>query len=91
MFPVTEIEGRGVMRRMCTDTLRYAREELRAHRVEWITAAENTRSRFSWYWANWRSIRRRAIGPATRINPRSSKSTRVPSPAGLNTHVPSMG
>jgi ribosomal-protein-serine acetyltransferase len=39
------LEGQGVVRRLCLETLRYAREDLCVHRVQWRTASENTRSR----------------------------------------------
>jgi RimJ/RimL family protein N-acetyltransferase len=39
------LEGRGVMHRLCIETLRYARHDLLVHRVEWRTASGNTRSR----------------------------------------------
>jgi ribosomal-protein-serine acetyltransferase len=42
---VAALEGQGVVRRLCLETLRYAREDLLVHRVEWRTASENTRSR----------------------------------------------
>jgi RimJ/RimL family protein N-acetyltransferase len=39
------LEGRGVMRRVCIETLRYGRHDLLVHRVEWRTASGNARSR----------------------------------------------
>jgi ribosomal-protein-serine acetyltransferase len=39
------LEGRGVVRQLCLQTLRFARQDLFVHRVEWTTASENTRSR----------------------------------------------
>ena len=39
------LQGQGVVRHLCLETLRYAREDLLVHRVEWRTASENTRSR----------------------------------------------
>ena len=37
--------GRGWSASLCLETLRYAREDLLVHRVEWRSASENTRSR----------------------------------------------
>jgi len=42
---ISGYEGRGLVRRMCLHTLRYARAELAVHRVQWRCAAENARSR----------------------------------------------
>lgn len=42
---VAGFEGRGLVRRMCVHTLRYARVELGVHRVEWRCATGNVRSR----------------------------------------------
>jgi ribosomal-protein-serine acetyltransferase len=42
---ISEYEGRGLVRRMCVHTLRYARAELNVHRVEWRCAIGNARSR----------------------------------------------
>jgi ribosomal-protein-serine acetyltransferase len=39
------LQGQGVVRDLCLQTLHYAREDLLVHRVEWRTASENTRSR----------------------------------------------
>ena len=42
---VAALEGKGVVRQLCLQTLRYARDELVVHRVEWRSASDNTRSR----------------------------------------------
>lgn len=43
-WAVSEIEGQGLTRRLCVETLRYAREALKAHRVQWKAASANRRS-----------------------------------------------
>jgi ribosomal-protein-serine acetyltransferase len=42
---VAALEGQGVVRQLCLQTLRYAREALLVHRVEWRSASDNIRSR----------------------------------------------